>query len=118
MTCVILRAEIRGANTNKRRRERERESEMMRECYEEERKEASERRGGAKGGIVGGRRTGNEGWTVQGRGRAETLKWFETGSRTVAHFDPSVGGERVTVRALAAEDSWVLVTGVRGEAAR
>lgn len=55
---------------------------------------------------------------MQGRGRAETLKWFETGSRTVAHFDPSVGGERVTVRALAAEDSWVLVTGVRGEAAR
>lgn len=55
--------------------------------------------------------------TMQGRGRAETLKWFETGSRTVAHFDPSVGGERVTVRALqAAEDSWVLVTGVRGVA--
>ncbi|KYM81907.1 hypothetical protein ALC53_07699 [Atta colombica] len=41
-----------------------------------------------------------------------------SGSRTVAHFDPSVGGERVTVRALAAEDSWVLVTGVRGKAAR
>lgn len=55
--------------------------------------------------------------TMKGRGRAETLKWFETGSRTVAHFDPSVGGERVTVRALqAAEDSWVLVTGVRGVA--
>ncbi|TGZ50531.1 hypothetical protein DBV15_05235 [Temnothorax longispinosus] len=72
-----------------------RESEMMRGRYEEERKETSERRGGAKGGIVGGRRTGNEGWTMQGRGRAETLKWFETGSRTVAHFDP-LGGWRTS----------------------
>lgn len=92
---------------------------MTRGRCEGERRETRVRRGGAKGGMVGGKRTGNEGWTMRpGRGRAETLKWFETGSRTVAYFDPSVGGERVTVRALAAEDSWVLVTGVRGEAAR
>lgn len=35
------------------------------------------------------------------------------------YFDPSpVGGERVTVRALAVKDSWVLVTRERAEAVR
>ncbi|EZA47696.1 hypothetical protein X777_15444 [Ooceraea biroi] len=73
-------------------------------------KRNEQRQGGVKGGIVGGRRIGRTRDGRWGRGRAETLKRFETGSRTVAHFDPSVGGERrVTVRALAAEDSWVLV---------
>lgn len=49
-------------------------------------------------------------------GRAETLKRSQTGSRTVAYFDPSVGGERVTVHALAAEGGWVLVTRARARA--
>jgi len=73
-------------------------------------KRKQQRQGGVKGGIVGGKRIGRTRDGRWGRGRAETLKRFETGSRTVARFDPSVGGERVTVRALAsAEDSWVLV---------
>lgn len=48
--------------------------------------------------------------TRQGRD-SQTLKRFETGSRTVAYFDLSVGGERVTVYVLAVEDSWILVMG-------
>lgn len=80
-------------------------------------KRNEQRQGGVKGGIVGGRRIGRTRDGRWGRGRAETLKRFETGSRTVAHFDPSVGGERVTVRALAAEDSWVLVARERRKAA-
>lgn len=90
---------IREKTRGKRRRrnsargeEGERESEMVRECYEKERKETDERQGGAKGGIVGERRTERTRDGRQGRGRAETLKRFETGSRTVAHFDPSLGG--------------------------
>lgn len=42
----------------------------MRECYEKKRKETNERQGGAEGGVVGGRRIENEGWTMgtrQGR---------------------------------------------------
>lgn len=47
-----------------------RESETVRECYEKKRKETNERQGGAEGGVVGGRRIENEGWTMgtrQGR---------------------------------------------------
>lgn len=57
-----------------------------------------------------------------GRCRDEAGQRLSNGSKQVPGplltSIPSVGGERVTVRALAAEDSWVLVTGVRGEAAR
>jgi len=100
-----------GRRNGKEKRGRRKDEKVRREnIIRRGEKRKQQRQGGVKGGIVGGKRIGRTRDGRWGRGRAETLKRFETGSRTVAHFDPSVGGERVTVRALAsAEDSWVLV---------
>lgn len=65
-----MRKSKRRRNSARVEREGERESETVRECYEKKRKETNERQGGAEGGVVGGRRIENEGWTMgtrQGR---------------------------------------------------
>lgn len=125
MTCLILRAEIRGANTGERRSESGRESEMMRECYEEEREKRDVRatksrkrwysgREEDEGGGVG-MRDGRCRGTRQGRDSQMVRNRFQ--DRCSLRSPRWVENELQYAR-LPAEDSWVLVTAVRGEAAR
>lgn len=105
MMCVILR---RLANVNPRRCDEEGEQARR------EREESEVKRGGGGGGGTGGRESSRrEGTKVDGR-RDKVGQRLSNGSEQVpgpllTSPRPKVGGERVTVRAPATEDTWFSV---------
>lgn len=93
MMCVILRW---LANVNPRRCDEEGEQARGEEKKREKRGEKGRWRGRWHGGKGVVEARGDEGGWTTGQGRAETLKRFGTGSRTVAYLAPSKGGWRTS----------------------